>query len=108
MNSLPPNAAELSDEQQAEWIRQMKLWEAENPIDKAGRHPKALGFVAGFTLLLALILLRKSEGVDWVPLLAIPFGYLIFFLTNRRFKVWDQQRRSHSKGLIEQLRESKP
>jgi hypothetical protein len=103
MNKLPPNASELSDEQQAEWIRLMKLWEAENPIDKAGRYPKPLGVVAGVTLFFALLLLRRTDGVDLVPMAAVPFGYLIFFLTNRRFKVWDQQRQAHSQKLIDQL-----
>lgn len=104
MDKLPPNASELSDEQQAEWIRQMKLWEAENPIDKAGRHPKALGVVGGITLFLALLLLRRTEGLDLAPMLAIPFGYLIFFLTNRRYSKWDRQRREYSQQLIDTLR----
>lgn len=103
MNKLPPNASELSDEQQAEWIRLMKLWEAENPIDKAGRYPKPLGIVAGITLFLAMVLLRKTEGFDLLPLLAVPFGYLIYLLTNRRFTKWDEQRREHSQKLIDQL-----
>jgi len=103
MNKLPPNASELSDAQQAEWIRLMKLWEAENPIDKAGRYPKPLGIVAGITLFLAMVLLRKTEGFDLLPLLSVPFGYLIFFLTNRRFTKWDEQRREHSQKLIDQL-----
>ena len=99
-----PNAQGLSDEQQAEWIRQMKLWEAENPIDKAGRYPKPLGIVAGITLFIAMVFLRKTEGVDLLPLLAVPFGYLIYFLTNRRFVKWDEQRRAYSQQLIDQLR----
>ena len=98
-----PSAQGLSDEQQAEWIRQMKLWEAENPIDKAGRYPKPLGIVAGITLFLAMILLRKTEGFDLLPLLAVPFGYLIYFLTNRRFLKWDAKRRDYSQKLIDQL-----
>lgn len=100
-----PSAQGLSDEQQAEWIRQMKLWEAENPIDKAGRYPKPLGIVAGITLFLAMIMLRKTEGLDLLPLLAVPFGYLIFFLTNRRFLKWDEQRRAFSQQLINQLKD---
>ncbi len=98
-----PSAQGLSDEQQAEWIRQMKQWEAQNPIDKAGRYPKPLGIVAGITLFLAMMLLRKTEGLDLLPLLAVPFGYLIYFLTNRRFLKWDEKRREHSQKLIDQL-----
>ena len=103
MASEVPSAQGLSDEQQAEWIRQMKLWEAENPIDKAGRYPKPLGIVAGISLFLAMMLLRKTEGFDLLPLLAVPFGYLIYFLTNRRFLKWDEKRREHSQKLIDQL-----
>lgn len=99
-----PSAQGLSDEQQAEWIRQMKLWEAENPIDKAGRYPKPLGIVAGVTLFLAMLMLRTTEEFDFLPLLAVPFGYLIFFLTNRRFLKWDEKRRAFSQLLIDQLR----
>lgn len=99
-----PSAQGLSDEKQAEWIRQMKLWEAENPIDKAGRYPKPLGVVAGITLFLAMVMLRKTEGFDLLPLLAVPFGYLIFFLTNRRFVKWDEQRRAFSQQLIDKLK----
>jgi len=99
-----PSAQGLSDEKQAEWIRQMKLWEAENPSDKAGRYPKPLGVVAGITLFLAMVMLRKTEGFDLLPLLAVPFGYLIFFLTNRRFVKWDEQRRAFSQQLIDKLK----
>lgn len=99
-----PSAQGLSDEKQAEWIRQMKLWEAENPIDKAGRYPKPLGVVAGITLFLAMVMLRKTEGFDLLPILAVPFGYLIFFLTNRRFVKWDEQRRAFSQQLIDKLK----
>jgi hypothetical protein len=103
MEKLPPNASVLSDENQVEWIRQMKLWEAENPIDKAGRHPKALGVVGGMTLFLALLLLRQTEEADLIPLLAVPFGVLIFLITNRRFSKWDMRRQSFSRELIAQL-----
>jgi len=99
-----PSAQGLSDEKQAEWIRQMKLWEAENPIDKAGLYPKPLGVVAGITLFLAMVMLRKTEGFDLLPILAVPFGYLIFFLTNRRFVKWDEQRRAFSQQLIDKLK----
>ena len=99
-----PSAQGLSDEKQAEWIRQMKLWEAENPIDKAGRYPKPLGVVAGITLFLAMVMLRKTEGFDLLPILAVPFGYLIFFLTNRRFVKWDERRRAFSQQLIDKLK----
>ena len=100
-----PAPHNLSAEDQSEWIRQMKLWEAEHPLDKAAKNPVGFGLMSGSLMFLLTLFV---QGIDMAsprfePFLAIPFGILIYFLTNRRYVKWDSERRAYSDQLVQSL-----
>ena len=99
----------LTDEQQAEWVSGMKLWEKENPLDKPARNAPAFGVfgaIAGGLLIWAGIKINSIDSA-LAPALGIPFGYLMYYLTNHRYQKWDLKRRTHSEMLIMSFRDEK-
>ena len=100
-----PAPHNLSAEDQSEWIRQMKLWETEHPLDKAAKNPVGFGLMSGGLMFLLTLFV---QGIDMAsprlePFLAIAFGILIFYLTNRRYVKWDSERRAYSEQLVQSL-----
>ena len=83
----------------------MKLWETEHPLDKAAKNPVGFGLMSGSLMFLLTLFV---QGIDMAsprfePFLAIPFGFLIYYLTNRRYVKWDSARRAYSDQLVQSL-----
>ena len=99
----------LTDEQQAEWVTGMKSWEKENPLDKPARNAPAFGVVSAIVSGLLILAGIEINSIDstLAPALGIPFGYLMYYLTNHRYQKWDLKRRTHSNMLIMRLQEEK-
>ena len=99
----------LTDEQQAEWVKGMKLWEKENPLDKPARNAPAFGIVSAVAggLLMRVGIEINSIDSTLAPALGIPFGYLMYYLTNHRYQRWDLKRRTHSDLLIMNFQDEK-
>ncbi|MGB0208092.1 MAG: hypothetical protein ACPGAM_08885 [Candidatus Puniceispirillaceae bacterium] len=100
-----PAPHNLSAEDQSEWIRLMKAWEAEHPLDKAAKNPKGFGLMSGSIMMMLTVFVQGFDASSprFEPLLAIPFGYLIYYLTNRRYVKWDSERRAYSDQLVQSL-----
>ena len=110
MNSTEPISAHvLTDEQQAEWVTSMKLWEKENPLDKPARNASAFGVVSAIAggLLIRAGIEINSIDFTLAPALGIPFGYLMYYLTNHRYQKWKVKRHTHSDMLIMSLQDEK-
>jgi len=100
-----PTPHDLSADDQSDWIMQMKAWETENPLDKAAKNPVGFGLMSGTLMFLLTVFV---QGVDLSaprlePFFAIPFGILIYYLTNRRYVKWDSERRAYSDQLVQSL-----
>ena len=100
-----PAPHNLSAEDQSEWIRQMKLWETEHPLDKAAKNPVGFGLMSGSLMFLLTLFVQGIDmaSLRFEPFLAIPFGILIYYLTNRRYVKWDSERRAYSGQLVQSL-----
>ncbi len=103
-----PAPHDLSADDQSEWIRLMKAWEAEHPLDKAAKNPKGFGLMSGSIMMMLTVFVQGFDASSprFEPLLAIPFGYLIYYLTNRRYLKWDYERQQYSEQLVNSLYEA--
>ena len=93
---------DLNDAQKSAWIAALKKWELETPCDKAARNPPAFGILSGVVACFMLIL-SGDLSLSPLPLFAIPFGYAMYYITNKRFQKWDTKRRLYSDKIVSEL-----